>query len=204
MAQFTDYGSGKEVEDIMERFLERFPQMFEGFKTEGIHFIKTEGKKKSKRPINLRTVGYPFEPYVGRPYIVEVFALFWSRMTQKQKNLAVFHVMCAIPQGGFDPQSKYYAKKNKPEIEMFKLEFAATGGIPDWWDNPAACDPMERTPEQVAESLPGVEAIPADSDGESGDGGEGSEGSDGVTRIPVTKEDIENVTEGAERETVAV
>jgi hypothetical protein len=190
MAKFTDWESGKEVQDIMEKFLEKFPDIFSGFRTDGIHFIKTK-KKKANRPINLRTVGYPFDVFVGKPYIVEVFAKWWDTMNQKQRNLAVFHIMCAVPDGGFDDQSKHYAKKLKPEIEMYTLEFAATGGVPNWMDNPSAVDPMNSTADQVALGIPGAEAIPAES-------------GDGIERIPVTQDALERVTEDAEVEPVAV
>jgi hypothetical protein len=184
MAKFTDFYSNSEVKGIMESFLERFPGMFEGFNPDDINVIFTRAKK-SQKPMNLRTVGYPFDVYIGKPYILEVFNVWWEDMNQMQKNMAVFHVMCAIPSEGFDETSKTYAKKNKPEINMYMLEYAACGGVPNWQENPMAKDPMERTSDEIASDTPPVslgeseEAIPEDMDG--------------IQRMPVTTEDIANV-----------
>ena len=157
--RYTDYCSDGQVKNIMEQFLERFPEMFEGFDVDSICFITTK-KKKSHKPVKLRTVSYPVEAFLGKPYIVEMFDKKWATLDPKKKNLAVFHVMCSIPQRGFDPSSKTYAKKIKPEIEMFLREFAASGGVPNWMENPLAKDPMERTGEDIAKDSPVVEAIP--------------------------------------------
>jgi hypothetical protein len=86
--------------------------------------------------------------------------------------------MCAIPNGGFDEQSKMYGKIRQPDFKMFMQEFAASGGVPNWEENPAAKDPMEQTAEEVAKAIPIVEAIPAD----------------GVERKAVTATDITSVT----------
>jgi len=176
MAKNSDWGSGKEVQDIAERFLERFPEMFEGFNVGMIHFVMTQ-KKKSKVPLKLHTIGHPAEVFVGRPYIVESFELWWRDMNQKQKNQAVFGIMSLIPQGAFDDTSKYYGKKRQHEIKMTMMEFAAFGGVPNWFENPAACDPMERNASEIQGDIPVPEAIP----------------SDGVSRQPVTHEGIANV-----------
>jgi hypothetical protein len=164
MARFTDYYTDGEVKDIMERFIERFPKMFEGFDVDGIGFIVTK-KKKSAKPIRLLTVSYPMDAFLQKPYIVEVFESVWRPMTPKQKNLAVFHIMCAIPQEGFDESSKYFSKKVKPEITMYMREFAASGGVPNWMENPSAVDPMENTEDNIAQKL--------ESNVELDDGGEG-------------------------------
>ena len=179
MARYSDYCSDGQVKDIMEQFLGHFPEMFEGFDVEAICFITTK-KKKSHRPIKLRSVGYPFEAFLGKPYIVEMFDKKWATLDQKKKNLAVFHTMCAIPQGGFDNTSKQYAKRIKPEIEMFLREFAASGGVPNWMENPLAKDPMERTEEDMAKDVPVIDAIPEDA-------------APPVVKKPVTEEEVADV-----------
>lgn len=187
MAKFTDFRSEPEVKDIMERFIERFPEMFEGFRPDDVNVIITE-RKKSQVPIKLKSVTYPMDVYIGKPYIMEVFDSWWRDMNDKQKNLAVFHIMCMIPEGGFDESSDCWAKKRKPEINMFMLEFAACGGIPDWFNNPSAKDPMEQRKADIASSLLGFsggeiegERIPQEDLGSS---------TDGIKRIPVTITDI--------------
>ena len=177
MPKFVDYQSDKEAMDIMEKFLDRFPGMFEGFDVKKIGFLMTL-KKKAKEPIRLHCVAYPHDVFCSSVYIVEVFKSMWSKMDQKKKNLAVFRTMCSIPDGGFDEQSKHYAKKLQPEIRMFMKKYAACGGVPNWMENPAAADPMERTSEEIAEDVPEVEAIPEPEVEE---------------RVPVTKDTVEEV-----------
>ena len=178
--RFSDYHSDGEIKDIMERFIKRFPGMFEGFNVDKMFFITTK-KKKSRKPVKLRSLSYPVEVFAGRPYIVEAFETVWKSLDQKKKNLAVFHIMCSIPDGGFSEDSKNYGKKLKPEIEMYLREFAAAGGVPNWMENPDASDPMERTEKDVSKSIPAVEAIP-----------QGNKGSK-VVRMPVTRNVIASV-----------
>ena len=177
MAKNTDWTAAQDVCDIMEKFLERFPKMFEGFNVEQMHFILTK-KKKSKMPIRIKAVGYPNYVFTGKPYVVEAFDLWWKDMTQKQRNLAVFHIMCAVPDGGFDEQSKFYGKVSKPDVNMYTLEYAASGGVINWMENPDAQDPMVRTASDVSGDVPGVVAIPEE-----------------INRIPVTRGDLESVTD---------
>jgi hypothetical protein len=61
--------------------------------------------------------------------------------------------MCAIPSGGFDPESEFFARKVKPDIQMFMLEYAACGGVPNWQENPAAVDPMESDEKTVGKKI---------------------------------------------------
>jgi hypothetical protein len=98
--------------------------------------------------------------WLSKVYIAESTDGVWKKLDQKRKNLSVFRIMCAIPQGGFDEQSKAYGKIKKPDIQMFTMEFAASGGVPNWEENPAAKDPMDQTMAQVVDAIPVVEAIP--------------------------------------------
>jgi hypothetical protein len=178
MPKFTDYQSDQEVRDIMERFLERFPGMFEGFDPSKMGFVMT-AKKKSKEPIKLHCVPYPLNVFCSHAYVVETFKTWWGRADAKKRNMAVFRTMCSVPDGGFDEMSKHFGKKLQPEIKMYMKEYAACGGVPNWMDNPAAIDPMERTSDEVAEDIPDVKAIPEEE----------------VERVPVTMESIEGVGE---------
>lgn len=181
MPKFTDWENAPEVRDIMERFLERYPGMFEGFDVDKMGYVMT-AKKKGKEPIKVHTVQYPLSVFCSsKAYVVEVFQKWWKRMDAKKRNMAVFRAMCTIPDGGFDESSKHYGKKNQPEIRMFMKEYAACGGVPNWMENPAAADPMERTAEQMAKDIPVADAIPPDDDD--------------VERVPVTKDSIESVGE---------
>ena len=175
MAKFVDFASGREVQDIIEKFLEKFPQIFQGFDTNGIGFVMTK-KKKSKVPIKLVSVGYPLDVFTNKTYVIEVFDNLWATMDEKKRNLSVFHIMCAIPEGAFDEQSKNYGKKLAPEIKMYMKEYAASGGVPNWMENPAAADPLQRTADEMEKDVPMVQAIKED---------------DGVERSPVTQESIE-------------
>ena len=200
MARFVDYYSDSEVRTIMESILDKFTDMFRGFDVQRMHFITTK-EKKSHRPLKLRTVSYPMEVFIGKPYIVEVFETKWKTLDQKRKNLAVFHIMCSIPDGGFDLESDNYARKLKPEIEMFMLEFAACGGIPNWMENPLAEDPMERTQKKVKEDvLKNVVVVPdqekaSEKKEETKDDGKQAAGKPPkkIKRIPVTVSDVTSV-----------
>jgi len=194
MPKFADYYSDPEVKSIMENFIEHFPGMFEGFNVENIYVIFTK-KKKARRPIRLIPVRYPQDVFIGKPYIVEVFEAWWEKMTPKQKNLSVFHVMCAVPEGGFDEHSSHYAKKVRPDVEMYLREYCAAGGVPNWLENDAASDPMDLKSDDVkiAVSL----MYPKEEGKEEGDGEDEGEDAipdpNGVTRVPVTQEAIANV-----------
>lgn len=201
MARFVDYYSDSEVRNIMESILDKFTDMFRGFDVQRIHFITTK-EKKSHRPLKLRTVSYPMEVFIGRPYIVEVFETKWKVLDQKRKNLAVFHIMCSIPDGGFDLESDNYARKLKPEIEMFMLEFAACGGVPNWMENPLAEDPMEKTQKKVKEDALKNAVVVSDEKkeasgkaGETKDGGKQAVGKSAkrIKRVPVTVSDVTSV-----------
>ena len=163
MAKFVDFYSDKEIQDIMEAIVERFPQMFEGFDASKIGFVTTRKKTKKSGPaLKLHKVGYPQNVWVSKAYIVEAFETVWKAQDQKKKNLAVFRTMCAIPVGGMDEQSKAYGKILQPDIKMFMREYAACGGVPNWEENPAAKDPMDQKQEDVQKAIPTPEAIPAD------------------------------------------
>ena len=176
MAKFEDYVLDSELADIMESLADAFPEVFEGFRPDMVKTLKTM-KKSAKQVIKIHRIGYPKEVFCGQcAYIVEAFLPWWGDMNQKQKNLAVFHVMCAVKEGGFDEQSSGYGKLRQYDYRMYKEEFAVTGGIPDWWDNPAARDPMDVAKENEEEE------------------------DDGIVRVPMTKEDVEGVAAGNAQE----
>ena len=150
MPKFEDYRSDSEVSDIMGKFVEKYPAVFLGFDVGGIKFIVTQ-KKKSPEAMKLRNIGYPMDVFVGASYLVEIFEVAWKELDQKRKNLMVFHIMCAFPDGAFDSASKFFGKKVKPQITMYELEYAVTKGVHNWRENDAVVDPLEVTTEELAE-----------------------------------------------------
>ena len=144
MAKVTDYTVCPEVTDIMEAILKKFPTVFPGFDVNKIGCVHTASKKNPKKPIKITSVRYPYDVWIDKTYIVEVMEDTWQEMSDKQKNLAVFHIMCAIPDGAFDEQSKEYGKKKRPDYEMYAEEFAVTGGVPNWMENDEANDPLAK------------------------------------------------------------
>lgn len=141
MAKFVDFYSDKQVQDIMESFLSKFSGMFGGFDTSKIGFVTTK-KKKAKEVIKLHRVRYPFSVWIGKVYIAECSELLWQKLDVPHRNMAAFRAMCAIPDGGFDEQSKQYGKLLQPDIKMFMREFAASGGVPNWMEHPKVNDPL--------------------------------------------------------------
>jgi hypothetical protein len=152
MAKFTDFQATREVADIMEGILEKFPRVFPGFDLNKIGFVHTMGKKAKKNPVKIRAVRYPYDVWMNKTYIVEVMDESWQEMSDKKKRLAVFHTMCAMPEGSFDEQSDNYAKIRKPDYEMYAEEFAVSGGVPNWMDNDDACDPDDVITEESSDS----------------------------------------------------
>lgn len=168
MARFEDYGTSPEVKDIVEAFIKKFPRVFEGFSVDDIFFIVTKKKKvRGRHPIKVKSVPYPHYVASGYTYVFETFETKWEKFNKKQKNLAVFHAMCAIPVGGFDAASTKYGKLVKPDFQMYRQEFAASGGVPDWDENDSARDPMKIKTEDVpVPTAPEDEdPIPAPKDG---------------------------------------
>lgn len=157
MAKFVDFYSDHEVKDIAEGYLNRYPDTLSGFDCSKVGFIVT--RKNRGLPLKVHSVKYPMNVWMSQVYIFEVFEGPWRKLDQKRKNLNVFKAMCSIPSGGFDDQSKMYGKILKPEINMFMREYAASGGVVNWEENPAAQDPMDRTEEDVEMEIPVVEAI---------------------------------------------
>jgi hypothetical protein len=158
----------------MERYVEKFPEMFEGFDPKSVIVFMTQ-KKKSKEVAKVRSLPYPLDAIAGKPYLMEFFDEIWQKLTPKQRNMVVFSAMCSIPHGGFDPASKYYAKQVKPDIKMHSLAYAAFGGVPNWLENDAAVDPLDRDEAAVVGEAKKLAGIKDD---------EGAD--DGVTRVPVT------------------
>jgi len=144
MAKVTDYNCSPEVNEIMVKMAEAFPKVFPGFDAQKIGCVHTNGKASSRKPLAIKSVKYPYDVYLDKVYIVEVAQETWAEMTDKQKRLAVFHTMCAVPEGAFDPQSKNYAGKKRPDYEMYAEEFAAAGGVPNWMENDEAADPLDQ------------------------------------------------------------
>lgn len=192
MAKFTEFYGDTEVKTIMTDFVARFPNVFKGFNIEQLNVIVTK-KKKSRKPIRLISVKYPMDVYILKPYIFEVFEVWWQRLSQKQKNLAVFHAMCGIPEGGFDEASQYYGKKVRPDIEMYLTEFAASGSIPNWLENDmSARDPMEIGQDDVQAAMPKTDDEESDEDGDPIPvvGSVAGESREPMKRSPVTKDAI--------------
>jgi hypothetical protein len=131
-----------EVPKIVEHILKKFSTTFPRFNKDAILFLRTQ--RKQRKPLRLIPCRYPFhiitEPYC---YVIETSLPVWEMLEQKQKNLAVFHIMCAIPDGGFDVDCEFFVKKRRYDYELYDEEYGAAGGIPNWMDDPdAARDPL--------------------------------------------------------------
>ena len=155
MSKVTDFNVSPEVTDIMVKMTEKFPKVFPGFDTQQITVSHTNGKTCSRKPLKIYPIKYPYSVLIDKAYIIEVAQDTWQEMNDKQKRLAVFHTMCAIPEGAFDSTSKNYAGKKKPDYEIYDAEFAVSGGVPNWMDNEEAQDPLEQpTPKKATGRVP--------------------------------------------------
>lgn len=144
MPKQKDFFVNSSVVEIMGKLIKAFPSIFQGFDVLKIACVHTKDKRCARNPISIKAVPYPYSVWMTQTYICEVSDKTWIELTDRQKNLAVFHTMCAIPEGGFDEQSKNYARIRKPDYEIYSEEFAITGGIPNWMENEAAVDPLQK------------------------------------------------------------
>ncbi len=127
-----------EVKDWMNRIIDYYPKnKFTGFEPEQMQAIFTKGKKGKKGKLSrVVPIKYPYDVLIkDKVYIIEVKEGIWRTLTDRKKWLAVLHIMCHIPEGGFDEMSKEYGKKKKPDYEMFKAEFEASNGHPNWLED---------------------------------------------------------------------
>ena len=175
MPRKTDCLITTEIANTIEAILAAFPTMpmFEGFDLTQVRTIITQGKK-AKDPLKVAKVyrnSYPRYIFDSYLYIIEVMEANWNEMNQKQKNLAIFNALCAIPQNAFVEQSENYAKLRRPDYSVFYEAYCAAGGVLDWIEDPKARDPLEVAKEKQTET-----------------------GEDGITRLPVLASDIGDVT----------
>jgi len=159
MPKDPDSFVNSDVTDAMEKMVESFPNLFSGFDVSKVSSVHTKGKSSNRRPLSLRAVRYPFSIWMDQTYIIEVANDTWQEMDQKRKNLAVFHIMCAIPEGAFDPEGNHYRQIKRPDYELYEAEFLAAGGIPNWMENDKAQDPMEIPEDDVIRNPVTVEDV---------------------------------------------
>jgi len=152
MPKFDDYQAPfEEVKHIVETFVEKFPSVFSGFRVNDVGFVLTKRKKpRGRHPIKVRSVSYPYFVFSGLTYIFEVLETKWEDLDRKRRNLAVFHAMCSVPVDGFDVDSKDYGKIVKPDFLLYRAEYAAAGGVADWFEDDRARDPMDAERDDVS------------------------------------------------------
>lgn len=153
MPKKTDYEVRNDVVTIMETMIDKFPGVFSGFDTTKIQGVHLPDTFKQKKPITLKSVRFPYNVRDDMVYYVVVADGTWNEMNQKQRNLAVFHTMCSVPEGAFDPESKNYARVRKPDYELFAEEYAVCGTV-DWMTNEDAIDPLDAEAEEDVEREP--------------------------------------------------
>lgn len=143
MAYCADYEVTMDANDLMDKVVDKWPEAFEGFNSKEIHCVLTKGKK-SKKALILKSVKHPFHVFIDKPYLLEIFDEVWKEMNNKQRHIAVFHVMNAIPSGGFDREDSNYSKLLQPDIKMFSTEYSALHGVPGLCDDSVIVDPGEK------------------------------------------------------------
>lgn len=135
-----------EIYETMQRIADRFP-MFEEFEPEKV-LVVFRDEKKLKKIYRAKGFTYPASLETDKAYLVEIQDAAWADFDESKRNMLVFKFMVSVPMGGFDPDSKEYAKIKKPDYEMYAEEFAACGGNPDWI-NCDVTDPMEQGGDSV-------------------------------------------------------
>lgn len=166
MTKFSDYSSCVDVPEMMDKLAKMYPGIFDGFQPDKVTCISVHGKK-SKFPIKVSAIKFPYSIFSGESvFICEVFSEHWQELTAKKKALAVFHSMCSISQGAFDPESKNYAKRRKPDFTEFAEVISASGGKIDWLnDDSGVNNPLDGLPADIVATL--EENAQSDAGGES-------------------------------------
>lgn len=144
MSKETGYHIDRDVEDIVDEIMLKYPKVFSYFEPNKIQSVILENKK-SKKPIKIIPVKFPYDISCTKTYFFIVYDECWKDLNQTQRNIAVFKAMISIPEGGFIEEEKNYAKIRKPDYELYAEEFAVTGGVPNWLENPDVKDPLADT-----------------------------------------------------------
>jgi hypothetical protein len=166
MAKEIDYVISAEITDIAEKMIEKFEVLFSHVDLDKIIGIHVNGKKNGKEPIKLVNNKFPYNVIIdNKVYFAIVDSELWKEMNEKRRNLAVFHILCSLPEGAFDVESKDYGKIKKPDYKVFREEYLMCGAA-DWLDNDAAKDPLNEKDVKTREKS---------------------------KKVPVTTEDVENV-----------
>jgi hypothetical protein len=182
MSKFTDFETVPEAEEIHQKMVDKFPDVFKGVRTELIKFIGTRGKK-TKLPVKPHPVKYPMSVYIDATYVYEVNLNLWHKLSRHKKNLAIFRTMCMIPSEGFVPESDDYAKILKPQIQMFINEMALYGGVPGFPGSDISRDPEHL---EQADIAAGINVYDQEVDVFTA----GEEDPSSVSRIPVSIEEV--------------
>lgn len=173
MPRNTDWEYAEPIRDRFERVLDTFGDIFEDVRLDKVSFLWLTGKRKVKRVVQVKAAKFPDYTEHGFVYFVLVHRDRWEALASHQQNLAVFRALCALPDGGFDETSKFYGKVQKPDYEVYWLEFCASGGVLNWMegDGSGASDPLAMVEDDLV--------VPDETTNE-------ERGEDGTVRTPVT------------------
>lgn len=145
MAKFTDFVCTKDVNDMMERLVETYPNDFPGFDVDAIQGVYTRGKKPSKasKACKLHAIRYPQNVLIDeKVYFVELNDEVWKTYSETKKQRAIYHIMCQIPEGAFDDQNDNYGKKVKPDSAVFIREHQRNNGCLTWENDDSHIPPL--------------------------------------------------------------
>ena len=127
-----DCNPDQEIKDLAVQLMDKYPEHFPTFDPDMVIFLKTESKSKPKWDGRVMACKYQFR--IGNPhlYAIEIDSLWWEEFTPEQRQFCMYHQMCHIPSGGFDPESKEYAKVLPHSIQDFPEVLGAAGAAFDW------------------------------------------------------------------------
>ena len=137
MPKFSDYVVNTDVQQMMEKIIENFPNDFQKFDTDSVHVVFTKGKPaKSKSKIyKLKGCKYPEDTLHEKTYCLEIADEDWKLLSDKQKYHLVHRVMISIPEEGFETESKEYGKLIKHDYDIYAKEYKVTNGVPNWLED---------------------------------------------------------------------
>ena len=127
-----EYQMDTVARELAEKLVGAYQTIFEGVDVDNIGFIRIIGKKPSKAKGKLYKVGWPYEVYMDKYYVMEIDGAGWDIMSEQQQAMLIFHELLHVPDGGCDPQSKNHRKIRKHDVEDFSECLIAADMNLDW------------------------------------------------------------------------
>lgn len=131
MAKFKDWSSDVEVKDFANKLKTAYPDIFGHIDLEKIQFFRVF--KSSTKVAKIVPVKFPHDAVsCTHVYTIMTYNARWNIFSEAQKIAAVFQQLISIPEGGFDPESEFYAKMKRKDVNEYSEFLCAVGMNFNW------------------------------------------------------------------------